>query len=347
LIKERPSLKIYLWKISKFYFLIVILTPFYKKRILLNKRNAFIVFPLYSALKRNVFLFLILVVSLPASSIAANGTSVRDALWNEIYFLGRLGKNWSWQMELHYRMVSDPNSSQSANPLALPYQHLYRPWLHYEPYKWLRLSVSPAMFAVTFSKSGETPVFEPEIRFSIQAMLINKYFGRLILHNRFRYEYRMIGRRALHPMDEFDYDIDYNFPIHDDQAKYGGVALQRQRARYMLRFILPLGKNKTIEPKSFYLIGWSETYFNVLPDVPSREIFDQNRTFLLLGYRIPSEIPIRLELGYGLRTANRYSYKTLNSYTHTTDLMNIIQFYVWFDNVNLFFKKKPKSPVLE
>ncbi|MDX2189304.1 MAG: DUF2490 domain-containing protein [Bacteroidota bacterium] len=273
-------------------------------------------------------------------SINAETPVFRNALWNEIYFLGRINTKWSWQMERHYRRISNSNS---ANLVSMPYQHLYRPWIHYEPYRWLRLSVSPFMYAITYSKNGQNTIFEPELRFSIQAMFIYRYFQRLIIHHRFRYEYRMIGDRVMHSSDEFDYNVEYNFPQQTDQVHYSGLAVHRERARYMLRFILPISKANTIETNSFYLIGWSELYVNVLPDIPSREIFDQNRTFLLLGYRLPSEYPIRLELGYGLRTANRFQYQTVEKYTHTTDLMNIIQFYLWVDNVHLFFQKQAKK----
>ncbi|MBY0424929.1 MAG: DUF2490 domain-containing protein [Cytophagales bacterium] len=280
--------------------------------------------------------FLIFFLLLPSLLCASDGTLVRNMFWNELYILGKIHPKWDWQMELHYRRVSDP---YRANIVQNPYQHLYRPWVHYTPFPWLRLSVSPISLAITYSYSKGNLLFEPELRLSVQAMLIHRYFEKLTIHHRFRYEYRAIGRKDIHQVGEFDYEDNYIFPVSDSLIENGSIALQKTRARYMLRFILPLGNHTKLDPDTWYLTGWNETYFNFGPTVGSNDIFDQNRFFLLLGYKLKSEFPMRVEVGYGLRTASRYAYSKDLPPAHTTEFDNIFQIYFWFENVNCFFKK--------
>ena len=113
------------------------------------------------------------------------------------------------------------------------------------------------------------------------------------------------------------YNLGMSFP--DDTRKY--------RMRYFVRATVPLN-NK------FYVVTWNELFVSFGKNVSDNKIWDQNRTFCLLGVKPKMEFPMRFELGYGLQYANRYTSKV-----NYIEKNNILQVYVIVENFNKLFKK--------
>ena len=83
-------------------------------------------------------------------------------------------------------------------------------------------------------------------------------------------------------------------PIYNAGAYELGDATYTNRFRLLNRFSIPL-KGKTIGDKSFYVSAYDEFFINFGEHV-GINIFDQNRAYLALGYKIPKIG--RLEIGY-------------------------------------------------
>lgn len=101
--------------------------------------------------------------------------------------------------------------------------------------------------------------------------------GAVEIINRFRLEQRYV-----------------NNPVLKESEYVPGEATYTNRVRWMNRYSVPF-KGKTIEDRSLYLSFYNEIYINFGKNV-AYNIFDQNRAYLALGYRIPKLG--RLELGY-------------------------------------------------
>ncbi len=86
--------------------------------------------------------------------------------------------------------------------------------------------------------------------------------------------------------------------MQSDSTYAAGDAVYSNRFRVLNRFSIPF-KGKTIEDKSFYLSFYDELFVNFGKKV-AMNIFDQNRAYAAIGYKIPKVG--RLELGYMLQT---------------------------------------------
>lgn len=291
---------------------------------------------------RKVYSFLfftLLLCMLNTGSFGQDVVQSRNTLWTECYVLGKIVPKWEWQMEFHYRRTSSINE---ANLFERPAQHLYRPWVHFSPYKWLRFSFSPIAYIVSFNQNNLL-VSEPELRLSLQAMFIKKYGSKLTIHHRFRYEMRQFGKRDVVDGSEFSYrNMTYDFPYDADEPAFGVYAGLRHRYRYMLRGIYPLGNRTSIERNTWYLTFWDELFFTSGGQHMDKEWFDQNRIFGLFGYRIDSDLPMRITFGYGYRFVVRNNYLsnehiTINEHLHTWLAS------VWIDDIGVIFKKKENA----
>lgn len=83
-------------------------------------------------------------------------------------------------------------------------------------------------------------------------------------------------------------------PINNAGIFEPGDAVYTNRFRLLNRFSLPF-KGSKIEDKSFYLTAYDEIMINFGEHV-GMNLFDQNRAYLALGYKVPKLG--RLELGY-------------------------------------------------
>jgi hypothetical protein len=101
--------------------------------------------------------------------------------------------------------------------------------------------------------------------------------GAVEIINRFRLEQRYV-----------------NGPVLRDGSYVPGDAVYTNRVRWLNRYSVPF-KGKTIEDRSVYFSFYNEIYINFGKNV-GYNIFDQNRAYLALGYKIPKLG--RLEIGY-------------------------------------------------
>ena len=292
-------------------------------------------------IQKTMTVCLVLAAIATANAQTAPRTSFsRNSFWTETIINGSIHNRWRWQMDYQYRRMSDASTviGGSANPFKNAYQHVYRPWVHFQMNENIRFSLSPIGFWETFTPSGEGTTgktqLQPEFRVCPQLTLTHK-IGRVMIDQRYRYEVRYIGSKVDNiDGGEFGYGQGMDFP---EVGKKG-------RIRYFVRATIPLGSHQKLEDNTFYITTWNELFLGVGEQTYNDKIWDQNRTFCLLGYKPAMSFPMRFELGYGLQYANRFSSKITNGVlTETgnrTEHNNIIQVYVIFENFNKLFASK-------
>ena len=270
----------------------------------------------------------------------------RNSFWTETVINGVIKNKFKWQMDFQYRRTSDPSdlsskAGYSSNLFKNEFQHVYRPWIHYQLNDNIRFSISPLGFWETYTssfESGSTRKVQPEYRICPQLTLTNKLFDRIIIDQRYRYEFRYFGTKVTTTKTEFtDYQLGTDFPD----------AGRKMRMRYFVRAIVPLN-HKKLEKNTFYITAWNEIFFGVGKNTANDKIWDQNRTFCLLGYKTNTEFPMRFEIGYSLIYKNTFT-SSVNSAGqlyetgHNIEKNNILQVYLIFENFNKLFKKKEKA----
>lgn len=118
---------------------------------------------------------------------------------------------------------------------------------------------------------GEQPIPETFTEHRIwEQWIVNNRVGSLYINHRYRLEQRFLERPA---------EGEYVF---------------RQRVRYRLMLMLPLG-NKNLEDKSFFAATYAEPFIGFGEGI-GKNILDQNRLYVALGYRFNSNV--NLQIGY-------------------------------------------------
>lgn len=293
-------------------------------------------------MKVKYILFVLLFSSMTAvgqtTSTDEKDSYSRNSFWTETVFNGAIKNKWKWQLDYQYRRSSDASyvPDASGNLFKNSFAHVYRPWIHYQLNQDVRLSLSPIGFWESWSaasESGGQRKIEPEFRICPQITLTNK-IGRVTFDQRYRYEFRMFGTKVVDTRSsEFGYGQGMEF--HD--------AGRKMRMRLFTRFLIPLN-NKKLEANTFYLVGWNELFLGVGKNTADNKIWDQNRSFLLVGYKPAMNFPMRFELGYGRIYSNKFSSSVSNGQIVQTvnriEQNNILQVYVIFENFNKLFAKK-------
>lgn len=285
---------------------------------------------------KNIFFTMAL---LSAISVNAQSTTPlrptysRNTFWTETVINGSIKDKFKWQLDYQYRRGSEPSTvtDVKSNLFSNPFQHVYRPWIHYQMNDNVRLSLSPVGFWESYYSAAEgngIAKVQPELRICPQVTLTNK-IGRVTIDQRYRFEHRLLSNKTAYNGHEFDYSQGLDFPNTNTKG----------RMRYFVRAIVPLGKHQKLEDNTFYLIAWNEIFIGTGHNNPSYKVWDQNRTFCLLGYKpkMNSSLPMRFEVGYGLQYANRFTATTTN-----IEKNNILQVYVIFENFNKVFKSNKK-----
>lgn len=268
--------------------------------------------------------------------------------WYEGNFSGPIGKSkkWQYQVDHQYRRNSDFNYTANGdynNIFKNPYQHVLRPWIHY----WivpgqLRFSLSPIGFWETWTSTptlvegGSTvnrAVF-PEFRICPQ-ITTSQSFGRVQFVTRWRYEFRFIGEKSASSSFFEDMGQGYDFT---PAGKYGSD--QAGRLRCQVRMQIPLNKPK-IEKNTLYLNTWDELFLGAA-HVANNRMLNQNRLVGLLGYKLNSDYPVKIEAG--LTYAMSWVYKNSPSGAPAAYFLrnNAFTVYLIFDDFHAFMKKKEK-----
>jgi len=240
----------------------------------------------------------------------------RYSAWTEWNFNGSItaDKKWQYQIDYQYRRMADANYIPGGNfgdVFRDRYQRVVRPWIHY----WvipgqIRLSLSPVGYWATWTPPNEGQLyssatdhkavagrqtFYPEIRTCPQITFVNT-FGRFTFSNRLRYEFRWIGTRVNAGATGLSDVTDFHSGAYDfgPFGTYGSA--HKARIRYQVRMQVLLN-SKTMQKNSIYLNVWDEFFLGIGREVGYNGNMDQNRCVALIGWKLPTEFPIRLEGG--------------------------------------------------
>lgn len=155
-----------------------------------------------------------------------------------------------------------------------------------------------------------SPITFPEHRVwqQFQTKLMLK---RIEMISRFRLEQRYVHAPTIN--------------IHTGKFETGD-GVYTNRFRLLTRFSLPINKKEIVD-YTFYISAYDELFVNFGKNV-AQNIFDQNRAYFALGYKVP--VVGRVELGYLYQTIiKRDGIKIENNHTLQVSISN-----------NLSFKKK-------
>ncbi|MEO6304171.1 MAG: DUF2490 domain-containing protein [Bacteroidia bacterium] len=292
----------------------------------------------------------------------------RHSFWFEgnVNFDLSKSKRWQFQMDYQYRRCSDPSyiaGGQTNNIFKDPFQQVFRPWLHY----WIkpgavRFSLSPLGYWISWVNGDEAKIYAPtqgnsgkygavvfpEFRVTPQITTVQK-FGRIEYFNRFRYEFRFVGQRTLSNENASDFGKGDNFspntpgdPLNDST----GIS-KSQRLRWQVRLQVPLTKDS--RKNQIYINAWNEVFLSFGKYVGTSKILNQNRTVLMLGYKVQGKIPVKIEVGVTEQVLFAYNIKTpptqpstVNYNKQNVELNTALQVYLIFDSFQNLFKKKDK-----
>jgi len=300
----------------------------------------------------------------------------RQSFWTEINVQGSITKDrrWQYQMDIQYRRMSDASNIPGGNHSDIfknPYQQVWRPWIHY----WvvpgaIRLSLSPIGYWATWTAPDEgstfstqtnnkavsgVGTFQNEFRTCPQVTFVQN-IGRFTFFNRLRYEFRWQAARVADKSnvaaDIFDFhssawDFNTNTP---GGAQYGAGHKGRIRLQTRMQVLL---SSKTMQKNTIYFNGWNELFLGVGRHVGYDQNLDQNRTVLMLGYKLPTEFPIRVEAGVTYQmvfnsgagakynvVGNATTSSGAGGVPKNTELNTAYTVYVIFDEFHTLFKRK-------
>jgi hypothetical protein len=209
----------------------------------------------------------------------------------------KISDKWGVHVEAQYR---------GADIIKCEQQFLVRPGVnyHFSPQAFATVGycyVHTAQYGGFPSKSAF-----PENRLWEQIQ-VKSQLGYIELVSRFRLEQRYV-----------------NTPVANGAIFEPGDAVYTNRFRLLNRISVPF-KGKTIQDKSFYVSAFEELFINFGKKVAAN-IFDQNRVYLALGYKIPNIG--KLEIGY----LNQLLFKAdgikiENNHTLQVGLSSTIDFY--------------------
>jgi hypothetical protein len=283
----------------------------------------------------------------------------RNSSWFETNLFGSItsNKKWQYQIDYQYRRMADASfieGGHHGNIFKDPYQQVLRPWIHF----WIkpgaiRLSLSPLGYWATWTSpqegslyptsqpnSGKT--FSPEFRTCPQITFVSHY-GRLQYSLRYRYEFRWIGSRHASSNNVQDFGYGYEF---SPNGEFGSNHQGRLRLQAKIQF--PLNKPK-IEKNTWYINAWDELFISIGRHVGANKMLNQNRTVALLGYRLPTEFPVKIEAGVTYQMVFLYNMKTppadptVTYNQQNVELNTAFTVYLIFDEFHTIFKNNKEK----
>lgn len=204
-------------------------------------------------------LFFALFFRVQAQTTRVNTTNTNS--WWMYFGNHQISARWGLHAEAQFRLYDGVSDWQ---------QLLLRTGINYYA-KQVRYTLGYAF--VKTHPYGDFPVLNafPEHRMWEQ-FLVSQKLGNVSLHHRYRLEQRWIGNTITGDFDDVRYE---------------------NRFRYMLRATIPLQKNR--EKGKWYLGFYDELFINAGKEV-AYNIFDQNRAYAALGYKL-GKIG-KIEMGY-------------------------------------------------
>jgi Protein of unknown function (DUF2490) len=244
--------------------------------------------------------------------------------WTDLNVSGKIAGKFSWQIENQHRredMQGDYNdATTTGNPYNNLNQHVFRPYIHYQPNPNIRISLMPLGWIGSYRFSaGKPSAFFSELRIAPQVILTQN-IGRVRFDNRLRYEFRWLGQ---------------NQSIDDHSSLYGGdfsTTTFKERFRYQFKMTVPLNHAK-MDDKTFYAQAYNELFVNMGEKVANTNLLDQNRVLIGLGYKFNKFVSI--EAGYMQQTIFRFN----NATKDNVDINNIVQLNLAVSNFEQLFKK--------
>ena len=312
--------------------------------------------------------------------------TTRYSMWEETNIQGSLFskkdslQRWQYQLDLQWRRMADASwtegekGSNTSNIMKNPYQYVVRPWIHY----WLvpkriRLSLSPLGFWETYTPAIEgsansvAPQYysaenksnkqigtvQPEFRICPQ-VTVNNQIGRLLFVNRYRYEFQFKGNRMPTTTD-FWGDLGQGYSFYPNAIGQGVGSTHAGRFRWQVRAQYVFNNAGKMKKNSVYANAWNELFLSMGRHVDITKTVNQNRLVAMVGWKLPTEFPIRLEAGITFQTSyvyadkstdgNYYSTSSLGSYSGSRQVENNLAYtvYIIFDEFHTLFKKN-KNP---
>ena len=244
--------------------------------------------------------------------------------WTDVNISGKIAGKFSWQIENQQRredMQGDYNdATTTGNPYNNLNQHVFRPYIHYQPNPNIRVSLMPlGWIGSNRFKEGKPSAFFSELRIAPQVILTQN-IGRVRFDNRLRYEFRWFGQ---------------NQSIDDHSSLYGGdfsTTIFKERFRYQFKMTIPLNHAK-MDDKTLYVQAYNELFVNMGEKVANINLFDQNRVLIGLGYKFNKFFSV--EAGYMQQTIYRFN----NTEKNNVDINNILQLNLAVSNFEQLFKK--------
>lgn len=206
------------------------------------------------------------------------------ATWLEITASQKLAKNWSAQLDFQYRRRSYWSGEEKGiqNPLILPVQMVFRPWIHSHHVEKFRFSVSPLGYwrNSNVEPNGNIRISQ-ELRTSFQAVYV---LGKKAKFNqRLRYEFRFRSGDVVSESSSFGL-AGADFPISP----------QVSRIRYQVKWQKHL--YRAGEKLPWYFAAGNELFLSLGKKIKDGDRLDQNRLAIGLGREIRKGL--KLEIGY-------------------------------------------------
>ncbi|MBC7451204.1 MAG: DUF2490 domain-containing protein [Cytophagales bacterium] len=286
----------------------------------------------------------------------------RKSFWTEYNINGSIdsAQRWQYQIDYQYRRMADASYIEGGSHGDIfknPYQQVLRPWIHYWVIpKKIRFSLSPIGYWITWTPPQEGSVYPingqnqgqtvfPEFRICPQ-ITINNQLGRLQFINRYRYEFRLIGDRTQPTTFWQDLGDGYNF--YPNPIGSGNGSSHQGRFRWQLRAQLLLTSAK-MQKNTIYLNMWNELFLGIGSHVAVNKMLNQNRTVALVGWKLPTAYPIRVEAGVTLQTNFLYNIGQVPTQPGITynkqnvELNTAYTIYVIFDEFHTLYKNRKRK----
>lgn len=215
---------------------------------------------------KKIIIILFLIHSINSKAQNDRVSDYNNTNWVQLFVVKALNKKTDWLIEYQWRRTNGLKNWQ---------QGLFRTALQYKPNN--NVSVAVGYAEVETFAYGDYPIAPngtfPEHRIFEQVVL-KQTINKLTVTNRFRIEQRWLGKVKTGTNREIE---DWTF-MH--------------RFRYQLRTQMPLWLKKE---QQFYVAAADELFIGAGKNL-GINIFDQNRIFLIAGFKINKQLSV--ETGY-------------------------------------------------
>lgn len=252
-----------------------------------------------NSLKHFLFFFIVLI---SLKGYTQNTTHTYNNTWFRLFLNDKITEKLKWEFILQHRRQAQTNEFNLVEKQQL---QSYWLWFHYSLQKNFKLSVSPLCYFETKHLSNLNEKAVKEWRWCVR------------IENQLKFKQVQLLNRG---------SLEYRYrKVFNENSFIGNF-----RARYMLRFIIPLTK---LKERSFNFVINNEVLVQFGDAVKTSEsMFDQNRTYAGFNYEIFKNI--KLDIGYCYIYQERPSGKDF-------DVQNAIWVFLTFDNLFTQFKHKP------